>query len=155
MEVLVSEQAVADIRSRATAALPFETGGVVLGTYTDRGVWITEFAEINSTSPHLTRYRIPAGRTHEIVNAARSADDRVGYLGDWHTHPADLGPSARDFGTLQDLAIGALRSRRLLALARRTAADWVLDMWALNRLRRPVLVRHMLVGPLSPRDPTS
>jgi proteasome lid subunit RPN8/RPN11 len=146
--VHVSEEALADVRERASDALPHETGGIVLGCLTATGVWITRFAEVPSKSPHLTRFLIPAGSTHRIVDEAHAADARVGYLGDWHTHPADTGASNVDLATLQDLAVGVFRRRRLLAILRRVDRDWALDLWVLNRLRRPIRLEYEMAGPL-------
>lgn len=148
ISIHVGEDAWENARERAKATLPFETGGIVLGTLTATGVWITVFAEVETNSPHLTRFRIPAGRTHEVVDNARQLDERVGYLGDWHTHPADVGVSNVDLSTLQDLAVGVFRRRRILALLRHVDGDWVLDVWATNRLRRPLRLTYEFVGPL-------
>ena len=41
--------------------------------------------------------------THRIVRCARSLDRRIGYLGEWHTHPADLGASITDVTTMINL----------------------------------------------------
>jgi hypothetical protein len=148
ISVHVSEEALAEVRVRASHALPHETGGIVLGCLTATGVWITTFAEVQSKSPHLTRFMIPAGSTHRIVDEAHAADARVGYLGDWHTHPADAGASNVDLATLQDLAVGVFRRRRLLALIRRVDRVWALDLWVMNRLRRPMRMQYVLAGPL-------
>jgi integrative and conjugative element protein (TIGR02256 family) len=146
----VTESAFGQVRQAAADALPFETGGIVLGTRTAQGVWITRFAEVLATAPHRRSFQIPAGGTHAIVDEAKRADQRVGYLGDWHTHPVDVGPSGIDFATLQDLAKGVFARRRLLALIRRGDEEWSLDLWILNTLRRPVALDYELTGPLAP-----
>jgi hypothetical protein len=148
ISVHVTEGALAEVRERASGALPHETGGIAIGCVTTNGVWITRFAEVQSKSPHLTRFVIPAGSTYRIVDEAHAADARVGYLGDWHTHPADVGASNVDLTTLQDLAVGVFRRRRLLAVLRRVDRDWALDLWVMNRLRRPIRLEYELAGPL-------
>jgi hypothetical protein len=50
------------------------------------------------------RYRLPAGETQRIVEVARGRDPRLGYLGDWHTHPSGAGPSDVDTAAM----LGAL-----------------------------------------------
>lgn len=147
-DVRVSEGALAEVRTLADRALPFETGGIVLGTLTATGAWITTFVEVPAATPHLTRFRIPAGRTHQIVVEAKASDERIGYLGDWHTHPADSGPSHIDLATLQDLAVGTFGRRRFLALVRRSDSRWFLDLWILSRLRRPARLPYEFSGPL-------
>ena len=148
ISVHVSEEGLTEVRERACDAVPHETGGILLGCLTATGVWITKFAEIPSKSPHLTRFLIPAGSTHRIVDEARAIDVRIGYLGDWHTHPADAGVSDLDLATLQDMAVGVFRGRRLLALLRRVDQDWRLDLWVMNRLQRPIQLAYALTGRL-------
>jgi hypothetical protein len=147
--VYMVEDALASVRALASAAAPFETGGLIVGVATADTVWITNFLELALTRRHRSRFVIPAGATHPAIDDARIADPRVGYLGDWHSHPADLGPSAVDFSTLQDLAVGSLRHRRLLGLVRRTDVSWSFELWRLNRLRRPKRAQFELTGPPS------
>jgi hypothetical protein len=146
--VYVTEDAVAGVRARAAEAAPFEIGGIIVGAITDDGVWITDFVAIPGQMRHHARFLIPAGATYRIIDATREADPRLGYLGDWHTHPAHAGPSRVDFATLRDLAVGPFGPRRLLAVVMRSDPAWNIGLWALGRLRAPLRVAHELTGPL-------
>ncbi len=98
--LLVAESAQAKMFAAAIAALPNETGGILLGVSRDGQPWVTEAVEIVTKERGRHHYKIPAGVTQPTVLAAREADYRLGYLGDWHSHPADVGPSATDLATL-------------------------------------------------------
>jgi hypothetical protein len=152
VRVYVTEDAVRRVREVATSAAPFETGGVLIGVATPDGVWISDFAVIPGRARHRARFVIPAGATHEAVDRAREADPRLGYLGDWHTHPSNAGPSGVDFTTLRDLASGPFGGRRLLGLLRRSGIEWDLGLWVLDRLRVPNRVTPVLSGPVPPTD---
>jgi hypothetical protein len=146
--VYVIEGALAEVEAFAETAAPFETGGLIVGVATDTSVWITAFVEIEVPERHLARFAIPAGATHPIIDRLRATDGRIGYLGDWHSHPADIGPSGRDFSTLADLVVGSLGRRRMIGLVRRTGGAWELGLWGVTRLRRPVRLYYELTGPL-------
>lgn len=144
----VVEESVISVMALAAAASPNETGGLIVGTRTADGVWIAGFVEIEVTRRHRSRFVIPAGATHPVIDKLRLGDTRIGYLGDWHSHPADAGPSRLDFSTLQDLAVGVLGERRLLGLVRRSDSSWDLELWVMNRLRLPRRVDYELTGPI-------
>lgn len=148
LRAYVTEEAAYDARAAAEAAVPFEIGGILVGAVTRDGVWISDFVTILGRDRHHARFAIPSGTTHAAVDAARQIDDRLGYIGDWHTHPADIGPSGIDLATLRHLAAGPFGPRRRLGLLRRTGSMWVLDLWALDRMRAPVRVAYEMVGPL-------
>lgn len=146
--VFVVEEAFASVLALAEAASPFETGGIIVGVRTVDSVWITGFVEVDVATRHRARFVIPAGATHPAIDRLRHEDARLGYLGDWHSHTANIGPSAIDFSTLQDLALGSTGQRRMLGLVRRVCGAWAVELWALNRLRRPRLADYEMTGPV-------
>ena len=148
LRVYVTEEAARAVREVAEATAPFEIGGILVGAATRDGVWISDFLAIPGRTRHHARFMISAGTTHAAVDAARRIDDRLGYIGDWHTHPADVGPSRIDFATLRDLAVGPFGSRRLLGLLRRVGLGWDLGLWVLDRMRAPARITHEVAGPL-------
>jgi hypothetical protein len=50
------------------------------------------------------RYVLPAGATHEVIESGRLTDARLGYLGEWHSHPTDQPASPKDRSTMRGLA---------------------------------------------------
>jgi integrative and conjugative element protein (TIGR02256 family) len=103
--LLITETARSVMTAAAARAHPYETGGVLIGVYTDGHPWIIAAPEIGSPDRGRTHYRIPGGATHDAVMLARAFDDRLGYLGDWHTHPSDVGPSPTDLATLALISV--------------------------------------------------
>lgn len=148
--LLISEEAVASLTDAAARSHPDETGGILVGVYVDRNPWVTQVIEITSPDRGHHYYRIPGGATQPAVNASRGADSRLGYLGDWHSHPADVGPSPADLASLA--LISYRRPRRpnpTTIVARNRGDQYVLDA----RRIVGVQVRHCtlrITGSLKP-----
>src|SRR5438309_6929742 len=94
--VLLAELAADKLVERSGSAAPFETGGILLGILGDGKPWIVRAIEIPSGAPAPQAYELPAGVTQCAVREARIEDPRLGYLGDWHSHPADSAASGID-----------------------------------------------------------
>lgn len=135
----LSESAGATIKQSAASTHPRETGGVLLGVYTTAGrPWVCQAVVIPSRKSTPTYYDVVAGARPEAVEAARVHDMRLGYLGDWHSHPADVGPSAVDRATMQRIGADpdAHCAHPLLIIARRDAGGgYRLDARQLARRR--------------------
>lgn len=95
--VLVPQRALDVAIAAGQAALPRETGGILLGFRTPEGLVVARFlvVEDHGSSAHsYLRRRRPAQR---LLDAARRQAGAVtGYVGDWHTHPLDVRPSRAD-----------------------------------------------------------
>jgi hypothetical protein len=149
---LISERTLHRLEAWSQTARPFETGGLLIGVLTRAGPWVTEAEEIPADPPSAHRFRIPRGVTTGIVSRYQAIDPRLGYLGDWHSHVADVGPSATDLSTLASLASCATRRRRrLLAVVRRQEEGWNLEFWIQTRLHLPRRCSQVLTGPLRGR----
>lgn len=126
--LVVSEAAQASMTASAALAHPNETGGILIGVRLDGHPWVTTAVEIASVDIGRRRYRLPAGTTQPAVHAAREADPRVGYLGDWHSHPEDVGPSRTDLVTLGLISINHSEDPNPTLIVVRNASDgYVLD----------------------------
>lgn len=126
--LLLSEAAAATMKNAAAASHPIETGGVLVGVYVDGLPWVTQAIQIPSTERGHSNYLIPGGATRPAVLAARQDDARLGYLGDWHTHPADVGPSPKDLASLA--LVSYRRPRRpnpTMVVVRRHEDGYTLD----------------------------
>src|SRR5690606_11873539 len=73
---------------------------VLLGCHVDGRPVVTDVIEIPDADATETRYRIPEGAAQAAVAAARARDLRVGYLGEWHSHPSGKGPSTLDVAAM-------------------------------------------------------
>jgi len=126
--LLLSEEAAAAMREAARAAHPLETGGVLIGVYVDGVPWATRAVEIASADRGRRHYRIPGGTTQPAVRVARAEDGRLGYLGDWHSHPADAGPSTTDLASLALVSYRRPgRPNPTMVVVRRRDDQYVLD----------------------------
>jgi proteasome lid subunit RPN8/RPN11 len=118
----LSERGQAAIEEAARRAHPDETGGVLVGVYGDNGrPWVVEAVEVPSAHAGSTYYELPAGARPEVIDTARVRDRRLGYVGDWHAHPADVGPSDTDVITMKEVAedAGGDCEHPVLVIARR------------------------------------
>ena len=151
--LVLSESARAWMVSAAARAHPNDTGVVLVGVYLDGEPWVTSAVEIATSDRGRHHYRIPAGTTQPAVRAARRRDPRLGYLGDWHTHPVDTKPSSTDLATLALFSIRHPRTPNpTLIVVRRTADGHELDARRIVSVRaRPCRVR--LAGDLPLDEP--
>lgn len=113
-QILISESAVDAIEGASSSSVGLETGGILVGVQTDRGPWVTHSVEIPSDDRSAVRYVLPANSTADAVALARVSDPRVGYVGDWHSHPVGVHASATDLRTMGTLARRLRRSHILL-----------------------------------------
>lgn len=84
---------------RASVNAMQETGGILLGWRRDDGVHIEQVIEVSDRNAGHTRYRrrhAPAQAALAEALACLPADTHVGYVGEWHSHPALVGPSFLD-----------------------------------------------------------
>lgn len=151
----LTSEARAEILKKAAAAFPNETGGILIGLPTENGEpWITEAVELESDSPSPSSYRVPPGKTQKAVDQARRIDDRLGYLGEWHSHPNATGQSRRDKQTMLTLAESPalVGSAPLLIVARRIEGRYEL---ACSRVESTSLRKVELrsAGPLPSQSP--
>lgn len=96
----LSERAQIELRGAARRALPDETGGILLGCLIDGRPVVAEVVEIPDSDATARSYRVPDGRTQEVVAESRAHDSRLGYVGEWHSHPSAAGPSTLDVATM-------------------------------------------------------
>lgn len=149
--LLLAEDARRTLLAAAAAAQPHEAGCLLLGVRAQETVWVTSAVAIpgDSGPGHYVLHR---GATSHTVNRARAADPRVGYLGDWHSHPDGGGPSATDRATMRALAWFLRRpppGGPVMVLVRPglTGRD-ISAYWTRGPLLR--LARVGLTGPLPP-----
>jgi Prokaryotic homologs of the JAB domain len=151
----LTESARLDLEAAASAAHPKETGGILVGVHT-RGSrpWIIHAVEIHSKNSGSSHYVVPAHRRRRVIERLRRKHDaRLGYLGEWHSHPLDVGPSNADGDSIR--AIGGDPStgcaRPLLLIARRAGDGYHLDARQLDRgSLRPLDL--IAAGQLPPAD---
>lgn len=95
-ELLVEQQAWDAMVAAAGADAMRETGGVLLGWRHDRGVYVQAAVQVPDARARHTLYRRRHRPAAEVLEAALvdlPAGSPVGYVGEWHSHPAPTGPS--------------------------------------------------------------
>lgn len=148
--LVLSESAQAAMACAATSAFPNETGGILVGVHLDGQPWVARAIEIETTDRGRHHYKIPAGATQPAVRTARRADHRLGYLGDWHSHPADIGPSRTDLATLTLISMRHPRTPNpTLVVVRHPVHGHVLDARRIVAIT-PRVCELRLVGDLPP-----
>ena len=87
----------------AQSAFPKETGGLVLGWWEGKIPIIHCIVEVADPVAGPTRWqrneRAASLVLKESLFKARVA--HLGYIGDWHSHPENVGPSATDIASLR------------------------------------------------------
>lgn len=150
--IWLSEHAAELIVAAAHNDHPNETGGVLIGVQIGRRPWVTEAVLVPSEKSSPVYYELPAGARQFAIDQARIRDPRLGYIGDWHSHTFDIGPSQTDRATMAVLAARGKDCRRpVLLIARRRGDVYQLEAHQqVGRLLRPL--RLLAAGPLSPED---
>lgn len=105
----------------ATVALPKETGGILIGYRTADGVFVTGAIEVRDRRATRTSYRRSHRQaTKRLAEALEleAPDSPVGYVGEWHSHPAPQPPSGQDLTALAETALVATDDIVLVVLSR-------------------------------------
>lgn len=108
-----------ELHALAAAAHPRETGGLLLGWWQDGVpvvVAVVEVPDPSASSHRWTRDEPRAADALAVVRRTFPSD--VGYVGDWHSHPADVGPSMQDLRAIRR-ASRQFDDALVLAVARR------------------------------------
>lgn len=104
--------ALAGATAAADGSHPYETGGILLGWRADPAVVVAAAIEVVDVGASPHRYRRHHAAAQAELAAALSVEPRdspLGYVGEWHVHPTDHGPSWQD-------------RREMAAISRRSGA---------------------------------
>jgi integrative and conjugative element protein (TIGR02256 family) len=110
--ILIARAALDATLTAGEQALPVETGGILLGFRAPGVIVITRALVVPDPRSSRHSYLLRGRRAQALMAAARTdAPAVVGYVGEWHTHPADAPPSRTDqraLGAAARLAAGAV-----------------------------------------------
>lgn len=123
--------AAATMHNAAERASPHETGGLLLGWWDGETIVIDDSVEVidkMATGNSWTRHEKDAQSTLNTV-IDRRGNPNLGYIGDWHSHPAPVGASSRD---LKSLTRASAQYENPLALVVRLPND-SLKVYVANR----------------------
>jgi len=95
--MLIARMALDTVLEAGQQTLPLETGGVLLGFRIPGSVVITRALVVpDPRSSHHSYVRRRHRAQHLMSTASADFLPVVGYVGEWHTHPADAPPSRTD-----------------------------------------------------------
>jgi integrative and conjugative element protein (TIGR02256 family) len=129
--------AAANLRDRARQAAPKETGGLLLGWWAGEHVVVDVIIEVDDPEATATSWMRHEDRAREKLDSelARQGHPWLGYVGDWHSHPAARNASNIDISSLQAASQSYAKSLALLVVK----SDDEIDAHAAKRGRlRPV-----------------
>jgi integrative and conjugative element protein (TIGR02256 family) len=95
------------IAAETAKRLPLETGGIILGYREGDNLVITHALAVDgggATKDRYVRDDVRANARLEEFLADRAEDDPIGYVGEWHSHPAPSGPSTIDRNAMRAAA---------------------------------------------------
>lgn len=150
--LVITRAAVRSAAVAGAAALPYETGGVLIGFRTPDLVVVTRTLCVPDprSSPH--RYRRDRRRAQaQMAAAGINTISPMGYVGEWHTHPADFPPSRTDERALASTARSTGQPVALMVLAYRP--DGIFGLYGQTALCEsgPVLgSRRIRIFPVAP-----
>jgi hypothetical protein len=152
--VFIAEWVAYELKEMAEAARPLETGGVLVGVLRDDEPWVTSAVQVVDETRTSASFEIPTGVTPIAVEAARTDDRRVGFIGFWHSHPANAPASPTDKRTLGREARRRSRPKKVPAVmivVRDSGPVWCLDVLR-DRGSGPAVAEVILTGPLGPEQ---
>lgn len=103
----------------ALAALPHEAGGILVGWHEGNSIVVTGMLPVPDKKAGRRHYVRHQRRAQAVLTAHREAsdDDRTGYVGEWHSHPAPQPPSRIDYKAIADIAAQTDHPVALVVLA--------------------------------------
>lgn len=139
----IDDDAWVELTHAATRALPRETGGLLLGYYIASQPHIARCLEIPDRAATAVRYRRDATVAAAMLRQTMAPypEDTTGYIGEWHSHPAPVGPSDTDLLALRKLA-EAGKHDVLMVVAAHTTEGWI------GHARQAILegsIQHLLL----------
>ncbi|WP_158698033.1 Mov34/MPN/PAD-1 family protein [Streptomyces prunicolor] len=141
LEAILVSSALDVIRAAASAAGRTETGGLLLGWWEGDAIvarYAIEVPDPDATSSSWTR---ADHRAQDALDRALADLDHpwLGYVGDWHTHPARCGPSSQDEQSICNASHGY--SQPLLLLVHRN--DGTIEARSADQGHlRPLTIHH-------------
>lgn len=116
--VRVRPAAAAKLHNIAKQAMPQETGGLLLGWWDGRNIIVedcTEVVDDHATRNSWVRHEQPAQKSLDAI-LTDSKMSPIGYVGEWHSHPAVQGASSTDLSSLRQSSV--LHEKPLVMIVR-------------------------------------
>ncbi|MFD1147882.1 Mov34/MPN/PAD-1 family protein [Saccharothrix hoggarensis] len=103
----VHADAVTTISALASAAYPRETGGLLLGWWTNGRVVIRYAIEVSDPNATVSSWCRDESSAQAALDTALAEHEHpwLGYVGDWHSHPVGSGTSGQDLMSIRRASI--------------------------------------------------
>jgi integrative and conjugative element protein (TIGR02256 family) len=119
--VKLSSMAAASVCQESTRALPYETGGVLVGFVEGTTACVTHTIGPGPRAIHRrTGFQRDGDYAQDQINQLyEQSGGKVDYLAEWHSHPKPIAPSPMDLQSMRDISQDEkyLRPEPLLLLA--------------------------------------
>jgi proteasome lid subunit RPN8/RPN11 len=118
--VIIAGSALAAAGQAATARFPSESGGILIGFRVGHDVYVADVLEIADDHSTGSRFVLRESPREKALASYRhdAPESPFGYVGSWHSHPAQAGASRRDMRTLRQEARAAQDLVAMLILIR-------------------------------------
>jgi integrative and conjugative element protein (TIGR02256 family) len=105
--IVISSVAAKKAYATSRRAYPLETGGLLLGWWDGQKIVIKDVVEVvdpKATHTSWIRYENSSQTTLDHV-IERTSDPKLGYVGEWHSHPMSRRASPIDIDSLKKASI--------------------------------------------------
>lgn len=118
--ITLTDQARQALIAVARRSAAIERGGLLVGFREGSDILVEDILEVPDTRAGRTTYLRREGPARAALDAylARPGTDKlVGYVGEWHTHPRPVGPSAVDEAAMRAMVRANRRTVGLIVAA--------------------------------------
>jgi integrative and conjugative element protein (TIGR02256 family) len=132
----IDQQRLSFIIQESRKTYPRETGGILAG-YEESGIIKITF--VTGPGPKAVDARASFLRDgeycqRELDKIFEQTNGTTDYLGEWHSHPFDIGPSRRDRDSLREISVDAKYavSRPVMGLCIKRGKNWNFECYFLD-----------------------
>ncbi|WP_104126703.1 Mov34/MPN/PAD-1 family protein [Cryobacterium sp. Y57] len=131
-KVDISADVIKALSNAATTALPYETGGLLIGWRDGENVVVRAWIQLGTPNPRTNRFDIDAKKATKVLkhHLRMTSNPLEGYVGAWHTHPALAPPSGTDIETFGASAAATSAPLAFVVLATDGFASTAHIAWA-------------------------
>ena len=110
----------------AASHTELETGGILAGWRHNAGIYVSKFIEVSvsraTRASYLRRHTLATEHLENLIESLPEGSP-IGYVGEWHTHPGNHGPSWTDHNQLNRISKRLEADIALIVLIQNGDAD--------------------------------
>lgn len=110
----------------AASHTELETGGILAGWRHNAGIYVSRFIEVPDSratkASYLRRHALATENLEDLIESLPEGSP-IGYVGEWHTHPGNHGPSWTDRNQLKRISKRLKADIALIVLIQNSDAD--------------------------------